>query len=62
MEPVLSIFVGMLFATSTYLMMSRHTIRILIGVAVFGASVWGFTVAFRNRSGGRTFRVKAPRR
>ncbi|MGI8461041.1 MAG: hypothetical protein ACR2OC_05300 [Solirubrobacterales bacterium] len=36
--------------------------RLLIGALVFGACIWGFTVVFRNRSGGRTFRVKAPRR
>lgn len=39
MEPVLAIFVGLLFATSIYLMMSPQTIRILIGVAVFGNAV-----------------------
>lgn len=39
MEPVLAIFVGMLFATAIYLMMSPQTIRILIGVAIFGNAV-----------------------
>ncbi len=39
MEPVVSIFVGLLFATATYLMMSRHTIRILMGVVIFGNAV-----------------------
>lgn len=39
MEPVLAIFVGLLFATAIYLMTSRHTIRILIGVAVLGNGV-----------------------
>jgi hypothetical protein len=35
--------------------------RLAIGAAVFGVCVWAFTVAFRNRSGGHAFRVKAPR-
>lgn len=39
MEPVIAILVGLLFATAIYLMMSRHTIRILIGVAVFSNGV-----------------------
>lgn len=39
MEPVLALFVGLLFAVSIYLMLSRHTIRILIGVAIFGNGV-----------------------
>jgi RsiW-degrading membrane proteinase PrsW (M82 family) len=37
-------------------------IRLAIAAAVFGLCAWGFTVAFRNRSGGYNFRVKAPRR
>ncbi len=37
-------------------------IRLAIGAAVFGLCAWGFTVVFRNRSGGYSFRVKAPRR
>ena len=36
-------------------------VRILIGAAVFGLAAWGFTSAFRSRSGGYAFRVKAPR-
>jgi hypothetical protein len=36
-------------------------LRILIGAAVFGLAAWGFTAAFRSRSGGYAFRVKAPR-
>jgi multicomponent Na+:H+ antiporter subunit C len=39
MEPVLAIFVGLLFTTAIYLMTSRHTIRILMGVAVLGNGV-----------------------
>lgn len=39
MEPVLAILVGLLFSTAIYLMMSRHTIRILMGVAIFGNAV-----------------------
>ena len=36
--------------------------RVAIGAAVFGVCAWAFTLAFRNRSGGHSFRVKAPRR
>jgi multicomponent Na+:H+ antiporter subunit C len=39
MEPVLAIFVGLLFATAIYLLLSRHTIRILMGVAILGNAV-----------------------
>lgn len=35
--------------------------RIAIAAVVFGVAAWGFTTAFRNRSGGYAFRVKAPR-
>ena len=37
-------------------------LRLAIGVAVFGLCAWAFTVVFRNRSGGHSFRLKAPRR
>jgi hypothetical protein len=36
-------------------------LRIAIGATVFGLAAWGFTAAFRSRSGGYAFRVKAPR-
>jgi hypothetical protein len=36
--------------------------RVAVGAAVFGVCAWAFTLAFRNRSGGYSFRVKAPRR
>lgn len=36
-------------------------LRIAIGAVVFGLSAWAFTAAFRSRSGGYAFRVKAPR-
>ncbi len=36
--------------------------RLVISVAIFGLAVWGLTITFRNRSGGHSFRVKAPRR
>jgi hypothetical protein len=36
-------------------------VRIAIGAVVFGLAAWGFTAAFRSRSGGYAFRVKAPR-
>ena len=39
MENVLSILVGIFFAVSVYLMMSRYIIRILIGVAILGNAV-----------------------
>jgi hypothetical protein len=35
--------------------------RIAIGAAVFCLAAWGFTTAFRSRSGGYAFRLKAPR-
>jgi RsiW-degrading membrane proteinase PrsW (M82 family) len=36
--------------------------RLAIAASVFGLAAWGLTAAFRARSGGRAFRVKAPRR
>ena len=36
-------------------------VRLAIAAVVFGLAAWGFTLAFRNRSGGYAFRVKAPR-
>jgi hypothetical protein len=36
--------------------------RLAIGALVFGLCAWGFTIFFRNRSGGYSFRVKAPGR
>jgi hypothetical protein len=36
-------------------------VRIAIAAALFGLCAWALTVAFRNRSGGHSFRVKAPR-
>jgi hypothetical protein len=36
--------------------------RLAIGAVVFGLCAWGFTILFRNRSGGHSFRVKAPGR
>lgn len=35
--------------------------RLLIAAAVFALAAWGFTAAFRAKSGGYSFRVKAPR-
>jgi hypothetical protein len=35
--------------------------RIAIAAVVFGLCAWALTVAFRNRSGGHSFRVKAPK-
>ncbi|MCT4654868.1 MAG: Na+/H+ antiporter subunit C [Cohaesibacter sp.] len=39
METLLALLVGVYFGVSVYLMMSRHIIRILIGVAVLGNGV-----------------------
>lgn len=39
MENMLAILVGLFFAASVYLMMSRYIIRILIGVAILGNAV-----------------------
>lgn len=39
MEPLLAILVGLFFACAIYLMMSRYTIRILMGVAILGNAV-----------------------
>lgn len=36
--------------------------RLAIAVGVFSLAAWGLTAVFRSRSGGRAFRVKAPRR
>lgn len=37
-------------------------LRVVIAAVIFGLSAWGLTILFRNHSGGRAFRVKAPRR
>jgi peptidoglycan/LPS O-acetylase OafA/YrhL len=37
-------------------------VRIGLAAVVFGLCAWGLTIAFRNRSGGHSFRVKAPGR
>lgn len=39
MEGIFSIMVGLFFAASLYLMMSRRIVRILIGVAILGNAV-----------------------
>ena len=39
MEPILAVTVGIFFAVSIYLMLSRHIIRILLGVTIFGNAV-----------------------
>ncbi|PWK75770.1 Na+/H+ antiporter subunit C [Aminobacter sp. AP02] len=39
MEAVLAILVGLFFAGGIYLMLSRHIIRILLGVVLFGNAV-----------------------
>lgn len=39
MEGIFSVMVGLFFAASLYLMMSRRIVRILIGVAVLGNAV-----------------------
>lgn len=39
METALSALVGLFFAVAVYLMLSKHIIRILLGIAVFGNAV-----------------------
>ncbi len=39
MENILSILVGIFFAVSVYMMMSRYIIRILLGIAILGNAV-----------------------
>lgn len=39
METAIPILTGLFFATSVYLMLSRHIIRILLGVAILGNAV-----------------------
>lgn len=39
MEAVFSILVGIFFSVAIYLMLSRHSVRLLLGVAVFGNAV-----------------------
>jgi len=39
METALSAVVGLFFAAAIYLMLSRHIIRVLLGIALFGNAV-----------------------
>ncbi|WEX07754.1 Na+/H+ antiporter subunit C [Chelativorans sp. AA-79] len=39
MEAILAVTVGIFFAVAIYLMLSRHIIRILLGVSIFGNAV-----------------------
>ncbi|WP_157015057.1 Na+/H+ antiporter subunit C [Mesorhizobium xinjiangense] len=39
MESALSVLVGLFFAVSIYMMLSKHTIRIVLGVTIFGNAV-----------------------
>ena len=39
METALSVLVGLFFAAAIYLMLSKHIIRILLGIALFGNAV-----------------------
>ena len=39
MEPVFSILVGLFFAAGIYLMLSRHSVRLLLGIAIVGNAV-----------------------
>lgn len=39
MEPMLCVLIACFFAVSIYLLLSRHIIRILLGVAIFGNAV-----------------------
>lgn len=39
MEPAFAVLVALFFAVGIYLMLSKHVIRILLGVAIFGNAV-----------------------
>lgn len=39
MEAVFSILVGIFFAAGIYLMLSRHSVRLLLGIVLFGNAV-----------------------
>ena len=39
METVFSVLIGVFFACAVYLMLSKHSVRILLGIAVFGNGV-----------------------
>ena len=39
MEALMSVLIGVFFAVSIYLMLSKHIIRILLGVAILGNAV-----------------------
>jgi multicomponent Na+:H+ antiporter subunit C len=39
METALSVTVGLFFAAAIYLMLSRHIVRLLLGIALFGNAV-----------------------
>jgi multicomponent Na+:H+ antiporter subunit C len=39
METVFSVLIGIFFACAVYLMLSKHSVRILLGIAVFGNGV-----------------------
>jgi len=39
MEGLLSVVIGLFFAVSIYLMLSKHIVRILLGVAILGNAV-----------------------
>ena len=40
MEPVFAILVGLFFAAAIYLMLSKVTIRIMLGIAILGNSIF----------------------
>ncbi len=39
MEAVFSVLVGMFFSVAIYLMLSRHSVRVLLGIAILGNAV-----------------------
>jgi multicomponent Na+:H+ antiporter subunit C len=39
METVFSVLIGIFFACAVYLMLSKHSVRILLGIAIFGNGV-----------------------
>jgi len=39
MEPLFAILIGLFFAAAVYLMLSKHTVRILLGIVLLGNAV-----------------------
>ncbi|WJR67693.1 Na+/H+ antiporter subunit C [Neorhizobium sp. CSC1952] len=39
MEPLFAVLIGLFFAAAVYLMLSKHTVRILLGIVLLGNAV-----------------------